>query len=117
MSEVAFVLQEALIDGSILMAGPLGSGDSTGVLTINEGNADVALQIWGSVGGATVDVLGSLVDGQFSAVDDAYGSVMRYTTVGFVKPLGPGVQSLKVTVTGGVGVSVFVGVYIVKGRR
>jgi hypothetical protein len=108
---------ESIIDGSIHLAGPMGSGDSTAVMTLNEGNADVAVQLYGTVGGSTVAVRGSIIPGQFSNVDDAYGVEMSYTALPKLKPVGPAVQSLQVTVTGGSGVAVFVAVYITKKKR
>jgi hypothetical protein len=113
-----FVSQvESIIDGSIHLAGPLGSGDSTAVMTLNEGNADVAVQLYGTVGGSTVAVRGSIIPGQFANVDDAYGVEMSYTALPKLKPVGPAVQSLQVTVTGGSAVAVFAAVYITKKKR
>lgn len=108
---------ESIIDGSIHLAGPLGSGDSTATLPINEGNADVTVQVFGTVGGSTVAVRGSLIPGQFANVDDAYGVEMSFTALPKIKPVGPGVQSVQVTVTGGSGVAVFAAVYITKKKR
>ncbi len=119
MAEVRFAVQEALIAGTVLFAGPLTSGDSTSEITFNEGHADVAVHVYGTPGGSTVTVLGSLMDNQFGLVDDAYGSPMSYTSFpsGVVKPIGPALQAMKVSVTGGSGVSVNVVVYIVKRLR
>lgn len=108
---------ESIIDGSIHLTGPLAAGDSTSVLTINEGNADVAVQVYGTAGGSTIAVLGSIIPEQFSAIDDAFGVEMSYTALPRLKPIGPAVPAFKVTVTGGSGVEVYVAVYIVKKKR
>jgi hypothetical protein len=118
MAILPFVSQaESIIDGSIHLAGPLSAGDSTSIMTLNEGNADVAVQVYGTVGGSTVAVRGSLIPGQFSNVDDAYGVEMSYTALPKLKPVGPAVQSVQVTVTGGSDVAVFAAVYITKKKR
>lgn len=115
MAVVEFVAQASNVNGTIWLAGPLAANDITGALSINNGDAEVVVQLYGTVGGSSVAVLGMIAGGQYSAVDDAFGDSMVYTslgTEGLVKPVGPALQSLKVRVIGGSGVSVFVGVYV-----
>lgn len=117
MAEVLFMLQNTRIDGIVLRASGLTTSDATSTVTINEGNADVTVHLYGTVGGATVAVLGGLVADQLSVLDDAYGVPMSYTTLGIIKPIGPAVTTIRITVTGGTGVSVGVDVYIVRKAR
>jgi hypothetical protein len=106
-----------LIEGVVYKAAGLATGDSTNVLSINDGAADVSVQVYGTFGGSTVAVRGSLSGGAFGTIDDAFGTAMSYTAVSPPKPVGPGVTQMDVTVTGGTGVSVTVEVYVVKKVR
>jgi len=120
MAEVGFIVQpDAIMNATLLVAGPLATGDSTSVLTINDGYSDVSVHVYGTVGGSTVSIQGSLNGVVFGAMDDAYGSPLSFTSLtplGPIKPVGPAVQSIKGVVTGGAGVAVFIAVYIVKKR-
>jgi hypothetical protein len=116
MATVAFVHQAGNIEGDVWRA-VLAEGDSSGVLTINEGNAEVAVHLHGTVGGSTVTVQGSLLGGVFSTVDDAYGVAMSYTAIGVLKPVGPALTNLKVVSTGGSGATITADVYVVRKVR
>lgn len=117
MAVVPFTPQAANIEGAVYRCAGLVTGDSTAVLTISGGNADVTVHVFGTVGGSTVAIQGTLYGDQFNTVDDAYGTAMSYTAIGVVKPVGPAITALQGTVTGGAGVSVTIDVYIVKKIR
>lgn len=117
MATVAFERQSNVISGDVYKAVGLATGDETGVLPINGGESEVTVHIYGTVGGSTVAVQGSIAGTQFNTLDDAYGVTMSYTAVGVVKPVGPAVSKLKVAVTGGSSVAVTVDVYIVRKVR
>ena len=114
MAIVPFTNVNNLLENTLWTSGPLASGDETGVLKITEDQADVTVHIYGTFGGATVSVQGSVLGTQFNTVDDAYGLPMSYTSTGVLKPIGPVVKALKVTVTGGAGVSVVVDILTTK---
>jgi len=86
------------------------------VLTTGDGQVDITVQIYGTIGGATVTVQGTLGGAQFSTLDDAYGQPMSYTALAGCKPVGPAVTGLKVVVTGGAGVNLSADVYMVQKR-
>lgn len=117
MAVIPFVQQTFNGEGTLHKSTPLATGDETGVLTISEGQADVSVHIYGTVGGSTVTVQGSLIGVQYNTVDDAYGSTMSYTAVGVLKPVGPALNGVKVVVTGGAGVAVTADVYVVRKVR
>ena len=117
MAVIPFARQAMNIEGDVYKCTPIAEGDSSTVLTLPNGNNEVTVHIYGTVGGSTVAVVGSLVGVQFNTVDDAYGTAMSYTAIGVVKPIGPALNAIKVTVTGGSGVAVTVDVYIVRKVR
>lgn len=117
MAVIPFVHQASNIEGDVYKATPIAEGDSTSVLTINDAEAEVAVHIYGTVGGSTITVQGSLLNSQFNTVDDAYGVAMSYTAIGVLKPVGPALTALKVVSTGGSGTSVSVDVYVVRKVR
>jgi hypothetical protein len=117
MAVIPFAVQDMKIEGTVLRAEGLATGDSTSVININDANVDITVQITGTVGGSTVAVVGALVGSVFSTVDDAFGQPMSYTAIGVIKPIGPAITQLKMTVTGGSGVDVDVDVYIVRRVR
>jgi len=93
------------------------------VLTTGDGQVDITVQIYGTIGGATVTVQGTLGGTQFATLDDAFGQPMSYTalppaqqTGGGLKPVGPAVTGLKVVVTGGTGVNLTADIYMVQKR-
>jgi hypothetical protein len=120
MAEKVFTIQATLIEGTILRAGPLLVGDTTNVLTINEGNAEVTVHAHGVSGGATLALQGSLLNDAFDVVDDVYGDAMSYTslTPGVIRSVGPAVNFLKAVLTGGGGsTEIYVDVYVVRKVR
>lgn len=117
MAEVPFTqIPDAVIDATLVVAGPLVTGDSTSVFTNNQGDSDVSMHTYGTFGGSTVAILGSLDNVNFGKVDDTFGNEMSYTSPSGVKPVGPALQSIKGTVAGGAGVSVYIALYVVKKR-
>ena len=114
MAIVTFVSQNVYGVSTLWKATPLATGDQTDVIKLTEDQSDVSVHIYGTVGGSTVAVQGSLLGTQFNTVDDAYGVSMSYTAIGVIKPIGPGVKQLQVTVTGGAGVAVTVDVFVNK---
>lgn len=113
MAEVAWTGLALQVNGDIYRAGPLVTGDSTAVLTLNDADTDVCVHVYGTVGGATVALQGginSTVE-NMATVDDAYGTAMSYLTLPQIKPLGPAVRQLKGTVTAGAGSGIFFDVY------
>jgi len=116
MAEIAWTLVPANINGQVWRATPVATGDTTAALTINEGNSDVSVHIYGTIGGATAVVQGTLASTTFSTIDDAYGTAMSYTTLPAIKPVGPGVTALKGAVSAGAGSMTF-DVYIIQKAR
>lgn len=116
MAVIPFTRQQIQVEGDVYKA-VLAEGDSTDVLTINEGNAEIAVHLYGTVGGSTVTVQGSLLGVTFSTVDDAYGVTMSYTALAVLKPVGPALTKLKVVSTGGAGATINVDVYVVRKVR
>jgi hypothetical protein len=117
MAEVGFVVQtEAVMNATLVVAGPLAAGDTTSVLTINEGDSDVSVHVYGTVGGSTVTIVGAFTGITYGVLDDAYGSPLSFTSLGVIKPVGPAVAFIKGVVTGGAGVAVFIEVYITRRR-
>ncbi len=112
MAERQFVAQTTNFEGVVYKVTGIIEGDTSSVLTINDAQSDITVHIYGTVGGSTITVQGSLLNSQFNTVDDAYGVAMSYTAVGVVKPVGPAVTALKVVSTGGAGVSITADVYI-----
>lgn len=119
MATVQFAPLDMKIEGQVHRAVGLSTGDTTDTLTINGGDVDVTVHLYGTVGGSTVVVQGSLAGagGTFNTVDDAYGVAMSYTAIGVIKPVGPALTALKITVTGGAGVNVTADVYVVRKVR
>lgn len=112
MAEVEFVNVPFNGAGKLWRAAAVATGDETAVLKINEGNADVSVHVYGTIGGGTATVRGTLGSATFDILDDAYGSTMSYTTVGVLKPVGPAVTGLKGVVAGGAATLTF-DVYVV----
>ena len=115
MATIQFQPVLSNVNGDIWEAVALATGDITSDLNINQGDAEVAVQLTGALGGATVSVLGVIAGATFSNIDDAFGDSMVYTSIGtngIVKPVGPALASLRVSVVGGSGVSINVGVYV-----
>ena len=110
MAVVPFVNQNAFGENTLWKATVLSTGDQTDVLKFTEDQSDVSVHIYGTVAGSTVAIQASLLGEQFNTVDDAYGVAMSYTAIGIVKPVGPAIKQMRVTVTGGAGVSVTVDV-------
>lgn len=118
MAVKQFVRQQGQIEGDVYKVEELATSDESGVLTINGGNCEVTVQIYGTVGGSTVTVQGSLLGTTFGVLDDAYGQAMSYTAIsGVPKPVGPAVTQLKIVVTGGSSVDVDADVYVVRKVR
>jgi hypothetical protein len=118
MAEVVFVAVVLQINGDVYRAGPLATGDTTSVLTLNDADTDVCVHIYGTVGGATVALAGGITSavGDMATVDDAYGSAMSYTVLPAIKPLGPAARQLRGSVTGGAGSGIFFDVYVTHRR-
>lgn len=112
MATIPFVPQAFNGEGVIYKAVGLATSDETSVLSFVSGEVELAVHIYGTVGGSTVRVQGSLLSSTFSIVDDAYGVLMSYTAIGVLKPVGPPVSALKVTIFGGAGASVDVDVLV-----
>lgn len=111
MAIVPFQHIDTLIEGVILRAGPLTTGDETNELTVNEGNAELTVHVHGTVAGATVAIQGSIVGVVFATVDDVYGDQMSYTVLPQIKSIGPALNEVKGVVSGGAGTSVFIDIY------
>jgi len=116
---VAFVNIPSNFMGEVYRAQGLseaaGSTDSS-VLQCGEGQLDITVQLYGTLGGATITVQGSLAGTQFTTLDDAYGQQMSYTALTPCKPVGPAVTALKIVVTGGTGVNMTADVYMLPKR-
>lgn len=113
MAEIPFVNVPFNGAGTLWRAASVTTGDETSVLKINQGNADVSVHAYGTVGGSTVTIAGTLGSTTFSTVDDAYGSAMSYTVLpAGPKPVGPALTALKGIVAIGAGTVTF-DVYIV----
>lgn len=118
MAEVAFEILDNLIEGTIHRAGPLSQGDTTSLLTINNGNAEVTVHLHGTAGGALVAIRGALVGDVFDTVDDVYGEPMSYSALGVIKSVGPALNYVQGVVTGGSGsTEVYLDVYVVQKVR
>lgn len=115
MAEIAFVPMGSFnVNGRAYRAEGLATGDTTSVLTFNEGDSDVCVHIYGTIGGATVAVKGGIntVAANFATVDDAFGSAMSFTVLPAIKPLGPAARQIQGSVTGGAGSGIFIDVFI-----
>lgn len=118
MAEISFEILDNLIEGTIHRSGPLGAGDSTSVLTINGGNAEVTAHIHGTAGGALTAVRGALVGDVFDTVDDVYGEPMSYSALGIIKSVGPALNYIQCVLTGGGGsTEVYCDIYVVQKVR
>lgn len=117
MATVQWTKQQWNGDGEVYKCTPLADGDETAPLTFPEGQVDISVQMYGTVGGATVTVQGSLLNSTFATVDDAYGVPMSYTVLSVIKPVGPALSGLKVVVTGGAEVAVSVDVKVARKVR
>jgi len=118
MAVKSFVKQMFNGEGDLYKVENLVTGDESSVLKFMTGQVDITVQVYGTVGGSTVTVQGTLVGVQYGVCDDAYGSAMSYTAIsGIPKPVGPAVVALKIVVTAGAGVDVDVDVYVVRKVR
>jgi hypothetical protein len=119
MADVAFTRGAFQIEGDIYLATPLTSTNvATGILSMNEGQDEVTVQILGTVDSATVVVQGSLDGTNFATLNDWNGNAMSYTAIGIIRRIGPPVTQLKVSTSGGGGSqSISVAVYIVRKVR
>lgn len=114
MAEIGFEPIAGQVNGKMLRATGLATGDTTAVLTINEGDSDIAIHIYGTIGGATIAIAGgiSAAVASFATVDDAFGVAMSYTTLPVIKPLGPAARQIRGTVTGGAASEIVFDVFI-----
>lgn len=114
MAEVAFAPVVFNGNGKVWRAGPLASGDTTGVLRLPDGNNEVSVQVSGTANGSTTAIQGSIVGSVFTTLDDAFGNAMSYTafTASF-KPVGPATPVLRGTVTAGTATDVIIDVWVV----
>lgn len=117
MAIIPFTQLDRMIEGIVLSVSALATGDESRAVNINNGDVDISVQLFGTVGGSTVTVQGSLDGTQFNTLDDGYGVTMSYTALGICKPVGPAVCHLKIVVTGGTGVSVNALIHIVRKTR
>jgi len=118
MAVIPFVKQTWNGDGDLYKAETITAGDESSVLTFPEGQVDISVQIYGTIGGSTITVQGSLVGTQFNVVDDAYGVAMSYTSLtNVLKPVGPALSALKIVSTGGAGVDVDIDAKVVRRVR
>ena len=117
MAVIPFVRQAMNIEGDVYKATPIAEGDSTGVLTLNEAENDVTVHIYGTYGGTTFTVQGTLAGVQFNTLDDAYGTALSFTSGNPVKPVGPAVNAIKGVSTGGSGTAMTMDVYITRKVR
>lgn len=114
MAEIPFSPVDWQASGSMYKAEGLATGDTTSVLTLNNGDNDVGIHIYGAIGGATVVVGGGINSAvaSFATMDDAYGLAMSYTALPVIKPLGPAARQVRVVVSGGAGTGITVDVFI-----
>ena len=117
MAVIPFARQAMNIEGDVYKCTPIAEGDSSTVLTLPNGNNEVSVHIYGTYGGTTVTVQGSLVGVQFNTLDDAYGTALSFTSGNPVKPVGPAVNFIKIVSTGGSGTALTADVYIVRKVR
>lgn len=105
------------VNGSIYRATPLATGDTTAVLNFVDGNWDVTVHVYGTVGGASVDMTGGIVsEANLAALQDAFGDVMSFTVLPAIKPVGPAILKLQGAITGGAGTGISIDVFVTKSR-
>jgi hypothetical protein len=117
MAVIPFVQQAYNGEGELYKATLLATSDETSVLTFNEGQADIAVHVYGTFGGSTVTIKGSLLGAQFTTTDDAYGQALSFTSDLGPKPVGPALSDLKGSVTGGTSVVITIDVKVVRRAR
>lgn len=117
MAVVSFAPVPMNIEGDMYRA-VIATGDSTGKLTVNGGENEVTVHLYGTAGGSTTVVRGYLDPNGVSpaTMDDAYGTAMSYTVMPQIKPVGPAVTALDAACSAGAG-TVTVDVYIVRKVR
>jgi len=117
MAVIPFTIPTFNGEGYLYKVTGLTTGDESSVLTFVSLQVDITVQLYGTIGGATVTVQGTTA-GVFGVCDDAYGSAMSYTAISATpKPIGPALTGVKIVVAGGAGVSVDGDVYVVNKVR
>jgi len=118
MAEISFVAIAVQADARVYRAAGLATGDTTSVLTINQGDWDIGVHVYGTVGGATITILGGIASEvtDLALIDDAYGSALSFTSLPQFKPVGPPARMLRGVVAAGAGTGITIDVIVTEKR-
>jgi len=116
MAEITPILQTFDGEGNIFLWEEITPGDTCAPIAVNERQVEITVAAFGTFGGATLDIKGTLIPSQVDAVDDVYGIAMSYTSDSGLKGLGPAVSSFFPAITGGSGSDIDVIAKIVSKR-
>ena len=103
-------------DGRLWLWEGLVEGDTCLPLNINERQVEVGVDVYGTFGGSTIAITGSLDQTQFSAINDSWGNAMSFTSVSGIIPIGPKINGVKPTIAAGSGADVDILIYILNQR-
>lgn len=94
------------------------NGDTCNAITVVAGQDQMTVQCYGTIGGATLTIAGTLAGSTFQTLDDAYGVALSFTALTeATKPLGPNVTGIRPVLSGGAGSNVNVDMLVMRKTR
>ena len=117
MAEVQIQVVPFNGEGHIYRWEGLVPGDTAKELVLNDAQVELTVHVYGTFGGATIEIHGSVARGVFTAVHDAFGNLLNAITAVSIRPIGPVITAIKPLITGGVASDIDVDLYVVRKVR
>lgn len=94
------------------------NGDTCDVVSVVAGQDQMTVQCYGTIGGATLTIAGTIAGTTFQTLDDAFGQALSFAALTTAtKPVGPNVSGIRPVLTGGAGSDVSVDLLVVRKTR